>query len=125
MPVEPQPIPDSCDLLRRVSPIHIVPDANTGRRRLSSGAFRDKGMSVDAECLLAESGLDWRYSTRGYGNHYLLRFSAGFARREQQTVEHKPNDGNPFHAEVIGRKSQPICNAFRVEARWVVAPPGV
>jgi hypothetical protein len=125
MPVEPRTISDNCELLRRINPIHIVPDSNTGRRRLSSGAFRDKNMSVDAECLLAESGLDWRSSTRGYGNQYLVRFSAGFARRQQQAVEHKPNDGNAFHTEVIGRKPQLICNAFRLEVHWVVAPPGI
>lgn len=123
MPAEqPQQIPDACGLLRRISPIHIVPDANTGGRRLSSGAFRDPEMSVDAEGLMLARGVDWKFSLRGHANYYLVRFAAGFARQQEQKVEHKPIDGNPFHAEVLGRKSNPICNAFRAVAEWVVGP---
>lgn len=128
---EPVEISDECELLRRINPIHIVPDGNTGRRRLSSGAFRDRAMSVDAECLIEAAGLDWSYALRGYVNFFLVRFSAAFARRQQQAVDHVPLDatpthpGNPFHAEVSGRKSEPICNSFRTNARWVVAPSDV
>jgi hypothetical protein len=119
------PIPDDCNLLRRINPVHIVPDANTGRRRLSSGAFRDRQMSVDAECLLAADGLDWRFTMNGHGNCFLVRFTAGFARQQQQLVEHKPLVDNPYHTEITGRKSAPICNAFRDVVTWVVAPTGI
>jgi hypothetical protein len=69
------PIPDDCNLLRRINPVHIVADANTGRRRLSSGAFRDRQMSVDAECLLVADSLDWTFTTKGHGNYFLVRFT--------------------------------------------------
>jgi ribosomal protein L36 len=120
-----KPISDDCNLLRRINPVHVVADANTGRRRLSSGAFRDRQMSVDAECLLTAGGLDWTQTTKGYASYFLVRFSAGFARQQQQTVNHKPLADNPYHTEVIGRKSDPICNAFRGTATWVVAPSGI
>lgn len=119
------PIPDDCNLLRRINPVHIVADANTGRRRLSSGAFRDRQMSVDAECLLSDDGLDWTFTTRGFSNCFLVRFTAGFARQQQQSVDHKPLPDNPYHTEITGRKSDPICNAFRGAVTWVVAPAGI
>jgi hypothetical protein len=130
MPAEPrQEIADDCGLLRRINPIHLILDRNTGQRRLSSGAFRAREMSVDAECLMPARGEDYRFSLRGYANFYLVRFFAGFARQQSQTVEHRPIENqaepaknNPFHTEVIGRKSDPICNAFRANAEWVVGP---
>lgn len=126
MPAERvQEIPDACGLLRRINPVHVVPDANTGKRRLSSGAFRDAEMSVDAECLMIAKGIGWNFSLREHANYYLVRFTAGFARQQQQRVEHKPNDNNPFHTEVLGRKSNPICNAFRAAAEWVIRADGV
>jgi hypothetical protein len=123
-PVEPLAIPDDCKLLRRVHPDHVVPDGNTGKRRLSSGAFRDKEMSVDAGCLLERFGLDPLFSLRG-SQHFLVEFTAGFARGHEQTVQHKPQDDNPVHSEVLGRKSAPVCNAFRDNAAWVKKPAGV
>ena len=118
-------IDDQCNLLRRINPVHIIPDKNTGKRRLSSGAFRDRQMSVDAECLLIERGLDWNHSLRAHLTHFLVSFTAGFARQQQQTVEHVPLEDNPVHAEVRGRKSEPICTAFRMACKWVVAPSGI
>jgi hypothetical protein len=126
MPDSPtKPISDDCNLLRRINPVHIVADANTGRKRLSSGAFRDRQMSVDAECLLTADGLDWTYTTKGYANYFLVRFTTGFARQQQQIVDHKPLAADPYHAEVIGRKSDPICNAFRESVTWIAAPGGI
>jgi hypothetical protein len=125
MPDDKVPIDDDCMLLRRVSPAHVVLDKNTGRRRLSSGAFRDPEMSVDAECILDANGLSWHFSLRYHANHYLVRFATGFARGQLQVVDHNPLDDNPAHTEVKGRKSQPICSAFRDAATWVRAPAGV
>jgi hypothetical protein len=118
-------IDDDCGLLRRVTPSQIVPDANLGRRRLSSGVFRDRQMSVDAECFLLSAGLDWSFSLRDYPQFFLVRVRALLARQHNQAVEHRPLDGNPFHAEVIGRKPNPVCNALRDSAEWVQKPDDV
>lgn len=115
-------IPDECGLLRRIPPSQIVHDANVGKRRLSSGAFRAKQLSADAECLLAAVGLDWKYSLLKHSSFFLIRLNAGFARQHSQTVQHAPLPDNPFHAEVVGRKSDPICTAFRNAAEWVKKP---
>jgi hypothetical protein len=127
MPVDPKIISDECSLLRRVTPSQIVPDKNLGegKRRLSSGAFRERHLSVDAECLLREAGYDWTYTLRQHPGFFLVRFSAGFARSNGQKVEHKPVEGNDFHTEVVGSKSNPICNALREAAEWVKKPDDV
>jgi hypothetical protein len=82
-------------------------------------------MSVDAECLLTAAGLTWHFSLAGHGSHFLVRFRAGFARQQMQTVEHRPMPDNDFHAEVVGRKSNPICTAFRDAAEWVKKPTDI
>lgn len=82
-------------------------------------------MSVDAECLMLAEGVGWNFSLRAHTNYFLVRLAAGFARQQQQTVEHKPVNENRFHTEVIGRKSSPICNALRDAVEWVVKPDGV
>jgi hypothetical protein len=127
MPADPKKIPDECFLLRRITPNQVVPDKNlgNGRRRLSSGAFRDRNLSTDAECLLHEARHDWTFTLKQYPNFYLVRFSAGLARNHRQAVEHKPLENNEFHAEVIGSKSNPVCNALRDAAEWVKKPDDV
>jgi hypothetical protein len=117
MPAED--IPDNCGLLRRVTPSQIVPDKNLGRRRLSSGAFRNLRLSVDAECLLVAAGLDYSFSLRQHPNFFLVRLNAGFARGLGQMVEHTPQVDNLYHAEIVGQKSGSVCDAFRDAAEWV------
>jgi hypothetical protein len=125
MPADVENIPDSCGLLRRVTPSQIVPDKNLGRRRLSSGAFRDRRLSVDAECLLAAAGLDWSFSLRQHPHFFLVRVTAGLARSRGQVVEHTPLADNPHHAEVVGAKSGSVCDALRDAAEWVRKPDDV
>jgi hypothetical protein len=99
MPVDKKDIPDACGLLRRVTPNQIVPDPNLGKRRLSSGAFRDRQLSVDAECLLLNEGLDWRFSLKDYPQYFLVRILAADARQHAQVVDHRLLPGNDFHTE--------------------------
>jgi hypothetical protein len=122
MPDDRDLIPDHSGLLRRIHPKFVTPDYNTGRKRLSSGAFRDSNMSVDVESMLTTDGRDWTFSLRNWPSHFLVRLQAGFTRAQQQSIEHKPQADNPYHAEVVGRKSGAICDAFRREARWVKKP---
>jgi len=57
-------IADDAGLLRRIHPDQVIDDKNLGRVRPSSGAFRDRELSVDAEPILYKQGLDWRFSLR-------------------------------------------------------------
>jgi hypothetical protein len=103
MPADRKDIPDDCGLLRRITPNQIVPDKNLGKRRLSSGAFRDRQLSVDAECLLLNEGLDWTFSLRNYPQFFLVRILAADARQQAQVVEHCPLPDNDFHTEIVGQ----------------------
>ena len=118
-------IPDASGLLRRVHPDHVVLDRNTGRRRLSSGAFNDPRMSVDVEPMLVARGLDWTYSLKGHSEYSLVRLNAGFVRVHGQIVEHTPMPDNDCHADVVGKKTGTIRQAFRVAAQWVKKPANV
>jgi hypothetical protein len=125
MPADKKDIPGECGLLRRVTPSQIVPDANLGKRRLSSGAFRDRQLSADAECLLLNEGLDWTFSLKDYPQFFLVRILAAQARQHAQVVEHCPLPDNDFHTEIIGRKSSTICDALRLAAEWGKKPDDV
>jgi hypothetical protein len=126
MPDDREKIPDSAGLLRRIHPDHIVPDHNTGRRRLSSGAFNDPRMSVDVEPMLVAKGLDWRFSVAApHANYSLVRLSAGVVRAHGQIVEHTPLPTNDCHAEVVGKKSGAVRKVLRTAAEWVKRPVDV
>jgi hypothetical protein len=126
MPDDLQKIPDSAGLLRRVHPAQIILDHNTGRRRLSSGAFSDPRMSVDVEPMLIAKELDWRFSVAPpYTDYSLVRLRAGIVRAHGQIVEHAPVPTNDCHAEVVGKKSGAVRKALQAAAEWVKKPADV
>ena len=73
----PTEIADDAGLLRRIHPTWVVWDMNLGSWRVSSAAFKDPRMSVDAEPLLIHAGLDWAFSLRDFPDHSLVRLRAG------------------------------------------------
>ena len=75
--------------------------------------------------MLQKDGHDWSYSLAGRAGYSLVKINAGFARQQDQSVEHKPEATNPYHAEVIGKKRDPICRAFVAAAEWVSKPGDV
>jgi hypothetical protein len=99
-------IPDDAGLLRRIHPDLVTPDKNLGRPRPMTGAFTDKEMSVDAEPILRQHGLDWSFSLRNWPGFSLARFRAGDARARGLRVVHDPcpeeQPDNPAHTLVIG-----------------------
>jgi len=82
-----------------------------------SGAFQDKEMSVDAEPILHEHGLDLTFSLRNYPGFSLARFLAGVARAKGLSVLHKPLPDNPAHTHVIGT-TQAIARHFALTCEW-------
>jgi hypothetical protein len=109
---------DDASLLRRIHPVHVVPDGN-GRLRPSSGAFKDHNMSVDVEPMLISSGRNWTFSLRNTPLHWLVRLNAGHARTLSQEVIHRPLHDNDVHGEVVGKKTGSVSKAFRDAAEWV------
>jgi hypothetical protein len=117
-------IPDAAGLLRRIHPDFVFHDKNRGRWRPMSGAFLDKEMSVDAEPILHEHGLDLTFSLRNYPGFSLARFRAGEARARGLSVMHKPLPDNPAHTHVIGI-TQATARHFAITCEWAhLEPPG-
>ena len=114
-----QQLADDAALLRRIRPDQIIDDQNEGKRRPSSAAFKDTEMSVDAEPILKSLGLSWNFSISKHAGYSLVSFTAGLARAQQQAVVVKPEDDNPAHTEVVGKKTRGIANALRDASQWV------
>ena|SRR3569833_4173213 len=121
---EPKPLDADVRLFRRIRPDQIVDDANSGTRRPSSAGFKDPEMSVDAEVILTNNGLDWNFSLKDYPDYSLVAFPVGAATSLGLDVQSKPIIGvNPAHVEVIGKKTQGIANSLRNASNWVHLKP--
>lgn len=121
-------IVDDAGLLRRIRPEWVVEDKNLGIPRPSSAAFKNCSLSVDAETILAEDGLDWNFTLTNYDGYSLVRFCAGAAREKQLSVVHNPIlPKNRAHTLVVGKKTQGIANHLRDSSDWVhlVVSPNV
>jgi hypothetical protein len=122
--VDDRSIKDDAGLLRRIHPKQVVQDQNRGgEKRPSSAAFKDPELSADAEPILQDEGLDWRFSLEGYPGYSLVRFRAGTARAKQLAVVHKPIPENKAHTEVIGKKTGAIATHLRDASDWVHLHP--
>ena len=53
----------------------------------------------------------------------LAAITAGLARQLDQTVAHEPDEDEPAHAVVIGKKTSKVRKRFAKEAEWVIPPP--
>jgi hypothetical protein len=121
-------IPDDAALLRRVHPKLVTHDKNLGRWRPMKGAFLGKELSVDAEPILRQHGLDPNFSLRNWPGFSLARFSAGAARARKLSVVHDPcpddQPDNPAHTLVIGI-TEAIARDLAVTCEWahLVEPP--
>jgi hypothetical protein len=120
-------IPNQSGVLRRIASIFLRSEPGTGKRRLTSGAFKDREMSADAESLMAIDGVNWNFSLRKWPDAYLVRLNAGFLRGKGQIIEHRPNPSeqpdNPYHCEVIGTKNGNTPSAIRDAVEWIKKPP--
>ncbi|MCJ2059872.1 hypothetical protein MKL09_25490 [Methylobacterium sp. J-048] len=121
-------IDDAMELYRRVHPDQVVPDKNTGQLRPSSAAFKDPSMSVDVADFMRDDGFDWSWSLRNYSGWSLVGLTAAHARAKQQEVQHTPittDPTNPYHAEVIGKKTPGTANHLRDSSAWVHVEPKI
>lgn len=110
-------------LLRRVHLTQIVRDEDTGRARISSGAFssREKELSVNILSVLRNSGEEASACLRHSGMHKLVSFTAGSARALDQIVCRDPvPPDNISHGLVCGSKGRRVIEGLRRAATWVV-----
>lgn len=120
-----------CDgVIRRISEQQLVSDQSTGRKRISSIAFKassgpNGGMSVDLQRLIEEAGLDPRIfvtTPRWMGS---VRFNVGSLRKEDFLVGYDPLPDNPYHGEVWDDFSKVKQRRLRELATWFVPIAGV
>jgi len=120
-------IRDEERLFRRFHLMLLVRDDDTGLARVSSGAFKDKELSIQIESVLAENGGSADSCLRGHDAHRLVSITAGNARQFNQAVCRDPLPEDPSHGLVCGSKnSKTVHEGLRVSAIWVIpetAPP--
>lgn len=118
-------IRDNERLFRRVHVSQLVRDDDTGLARVSSGAFKDRDLSVHIESILTGAGESAATCLRNHKSHKLLSITAADARRLHQAVCHDPQPEDPSHGLVFGSKTRSVQQGLRAAAAWVipVAPP--
>ncbi len=114
-------IADEDRLFRRIHLTQIVKDDDTGLARISSGAFRDKELSVNIESVLLSDGKVPGHCLRNYLTHKLAAITAGEARQYQQAVCRDPLPHDPSHGLVWGSKnSRRVHLGLTDAATWVI-----
>src|ERR1039458_2617724 len=94
-----------CDddrLYRRIHLKLIVNDEDTGLARVSSGAFKDKDLSVNIKSVLDGLGLAPEACITDHSTQKLVSFAAVDARRLNQAVCRDPLPDSPSHGLVYG-----------------------
>lgn len=114
-------------LFRRVHLTQLVRDDDTGLARISSGAFRDKELSVNIESILLNEGKSPAAYLQGHLVHKLVSVTAGEARQHSQAVCRDPLPNDLSHGLIVGSKNnRRTLEGLRDSAIWVVptqAPP--
>jgi hypothetical protein len=111
-------------LLRRVPLYQIVKDEDTGYARISSGAFKEKELSVNLESVLLGGGGTVDACLQKHQGYKLVSLTAGQVRQLQQIVcpDPEPPD-NVSHGLVCGSKnSRRVHEGLRDSAQWVIPP---
>lgn len=130
-PYDEHDISDDDIIIRRVSPKeHIVSDQNTGRRRLSSKAFKassgaEGGMSVDIKKLIDRAGVDAHTFVTTPVFTGSVSFLASQIRGLALWIGYEPVQGNAYHGEVWrnpngGKFSNGQVTGLQSSAVWFV-----
>lgn len=117
-------IADDAILWRRIPPFHVVNDQNLGRLRPTTDSFVDDSDSPMSVALVAPD-VTSAVVLAGHPGFALAEFTAGFARhRCNQLVVRAPRPGEPWHAFVVGKKTDSVRKKFARESQWAVPPSG-
>jgi hypothetical protein len=110
-------------LFRRVHLIQVVRDDDTGFARISSGAFRDRELSIQIESILEREGKSVESCLANHQAHKLASLTAGEARLQGQAVCEDPLPDDASHGLIFGSKnSKRINEGLRLSAKWVIPP---
>lgn len=122
-------------IIRKISSQYIVPNDNTGGKRLSSMAFQPSsdpngGMSIDLETNIVAAGLDPKEFIHSPDFVGAVAMKAGDVRNLNLRIGYDPLPENPHHGEVWGnnrpnRFSDSQKKGLRRAARWYTDVDGV
>jgi hypothetical protein len=108
-------------LFRRVHLSLLVRDEDTGLARISTGAFKDKELSVHLESVLTKVGLRPESCLRDHHAHKLISITARDARSFNQAVCRDPLPEDVSHGLVCGSKNnRKIQEGLRSAATWII-----
>jgi hypothetical protein len=108
-------------LYRRIHLSQLVRDEDTGLARVSSGAFRDKDLSVNIESVLQNEGKSAPACLQNHLAHKLMSLTAVEARQHRQCVCRDPLPHDLSHGLVFGSKSnRRILEGLRDSAKWMI-----
>ena len=114
-------IADEERLFRRIHLVQLVKDDDTGLARVSSGAFRDRELSVNLESVLQAEGKGPRACLENHVTHKLVSLSAGVARRHEQAVCRDSLPDDLSHGLILGSKnSRRVHEGLRDSAIWII-----
>jgi hypothetical protein len=114
-------IVDGDRLFRRIHLTQLVKDDDTGLARISTGAFRDRELSINIESILWNEGKTAENCLEGHTAHSLVSITAGAARRHNQVVCSDPLPFDLSHGLVCGPKNnRRIQEGLRDSADWVI-----
>ena len=103
----------------------MVDDGNGGLRP-SSQAFQDlgKGMSVGLTCVLDELGEGPLRVVEDFPGYGLIRYGVGWVKSLSLTVERSPTEAEPWHGDVVGKKTGSVRTKFANNSSDRVRWPG-
>ena len=107
---------DGLTVFRRVRDYEVLEDED-GTRRPSSQAFIQGGPDGDVSVYLAlETAPEW--ITRDYPGTYVAEVEISVIRGQGLDVEREPNEGDPGHCNITGRKTRSRTRAIAHISSW-------
>ena len=116
-------IPDETELLRRIRPDVIVPDAKQASGfRLSSQAFEDSKDGTPCSVSVRHLAPPVAEICQRYPGYSVALITAQQARDQRQAVCLWPVEREPGHAYLAGPKTPAVRRALASAARYVEGP---
>jgi hypothetical protein len=118
-------IEGSEEVLRRIPPWH-QPPPGAEFRPFSSAFYDDEDghpMSVYLAKDIAEAGHTVDVVMEGHEGYALVAISVGLLRDLGQILVRSATEKEPYHALVVGAKTQGVRRRIARAARWVIEPP--